>query len=233
MRREQVVPPVMVHHLAGFAGQRHIDRLADRLGGLGAELHDAEIAEIGAVDQPEPAVGAHHQAGIDAIAVLIAVRAADVHRLAVGEIRRSGIEGLVPHGIDPGMIAEIVGAVAGGIHHKVAVTDLDRIGRDTATGADGTVMPGPSVLGDEAAAAGSERIIFAVAFDDGGRVMDIGTPRLGEGRDGKKQGRQGGKCILLHITSSFWGVRRRAYNPSRGVRFRPRNAGRRWPSPGR
>jgi hypothetical protein len=58
-----------------------------------------------------------------------------------------------------------------------------------AAGADGAVMPGPAVLRDEAAGACAESIVFAVALDDRGRVVDVDVADLG--RSGNRiQGRQ-------------------------------------------
>jgi hypothetical protein len=83
------------------------------------------------------------------------------------------------------------GAIAGRIDDKITVADLDSIGGDSAAGADSAAVPIPTVLGDKASAAGSESIVLAVAFDDGGRVMDVWTPYLCGSHDGEEQCREG------------------------------------------
>ena len=52
-------------------------------------------------------------------------------------------------------------------------------------------MPVPAVLGNEAAATGTESIIFAVTLHDGGRVVDERSTDLCNGGLGCEEGNEG------------------------------------------
>ena len=78
VRGQQVIPAVVIDHVRGFAVDGDVHGLVDwnhPLAGLGIELHEADIAKIRAVGQPQLAVGGVQENGrIDRIAVLDAVR---------------------------------------------------------------------------------------------------------------------------------------------------------------
>ena len=55
MRRQQIIPAVVIDHVRCFAVNGKLTRLivgVDPLAGFGIELEQADVAEIGAVDQP-------------------------------------------------------------------------------------------------------------------------------------------------------------------------------------
>ena len=93
---------------------------------LGIELDQPDVAEIGAVGQPQPAVGGiQKDARIDGIAVLDAVGRGDhaaLFPLVVGGIR---VEGLAPYHVDGGF--GLRPDVRGDIH-VVAVADVNDVG---------------------------------------------------------------------------------------------------------
>ena len=192
MGAQQVVPAVLVHQGRGLAVDGDVDGLVagDPLARFGIQLDDADGAEIGAVRAPEASGGGIEQEGrVDGPAVFVIPRPGHEFGLGVAEVGGLGIQGLGPHGGDVAAGLALGAGIAGAVGHEVAVADLDDVRGHAAAGADGAVMPGPAVLRDEAAGACAESIVFSVALDDRGRVVDVDVADLG--RSGNRiQGRQ-------------------------------------------
>ena len=142
----------------------------EALAGLGIEFDQPDVAEIRAVDQPQPAVGGiQKDARIDGIAVFDAVRRGDhaaFFPLVVGRIR---VEGLVRDHVDGGfgLRPDVRGYI-----HVVAVADVNDVGGQPAARERGAAFPGPAVIGDQGRTAGAVGVEFAVAPHDGGGVVD-------------------------------------------------------------
>ena len=154
---KQVVPAVMVGHLGCFAGQGDIDRLAAFLGEscLRVELEYPYVSEICPVAEPQPSVRAHEESGVDAVAVFETVRTGDIYGLRILEVRRFGIHGVVPHHVDPRLVSVAYASICDGVDHEVAVSYLDCIGCDTATGTHCAALPVPAVFRQESSASGT------------------------------------------------------------------------------
>ena len=187
---EEVVPAVIVGHHSGLAVDGDVDGLAalETMSGLGIELDLADESEVGAVDAEEPAgAGVEEEADVDGVAVFVNERRCHFHGFGVLEIRGIRVESLVPHGQDAACVTAAETAAGGAVADEIPVTDLYCVRCCAAAGADCAAVPDPAVLGDEAAAAGAEGVVLAVALHDGGRVMDIGCSDLcGKGLGSEK-----------------------------------------------
>ena len=201
MGGQQVVPAVMVGHLGCFAGQGDIDRLAAFLGEpcLRVELEYPYVSEICPVAEPQPPVRSHEESGVDAVAVFETVRTGDIYGLRVLEVRRFGIHGVVPHHVDPRLVSVAYASLCDGVDHEVAVSYLDRIGRDTATGTHCAALPVPAVFRQEPSASGSQCIVFPVTFDYRRRVVYVGLSGLGVQGEGSRKESAYGKQAFFHI----------------------------------
>ena len=158
VRAQQVIPAVAIDQVGGFHVDGDVDRLVavDALAGLGIEFDDADVAEVGAVGEPQLALGIEER-GIDRVAVLDAVAGRDDADVVKFEVGRFRIERLGPHDLDVAGVAAGHAAAAHRIGDVVAVADLDDVGRDAAAGADRSRVPGPAVVGDQPAAARCRR----------------------------------------------------------------------------
>ena len=173
VRGQQVIPAIVIDHVGRFAVDGEVAGLVvgvEALARLGIELDQPDVAEIGAVDQPQPAVvGIQKDARVDGIAVFDAVRRGDhaaFFPLVVGRIR---VEGLAPDHVDRGF--GLRPDVRGDIH-VVAVADVNDVGGQPAARERGPASPGPAVVGDQGRAAGAVGVEFAVAPHDRGGVVD-------------------------------------------------------------
>ena len=90
------------------------------------------------------------------------------------EVGGFGIERLGPHDVDIAGVSARHSAASRGIGHVVAIADVDDVGGHAAAGTHGPAVPGPAVVGDQAAAAGAEGVILAVALHDGRGIVDVG-----------------------------------------------------------
>ena len=128
VRGQQVVEAVVEDHGGGLAVDREIAGRVVRVfarARLGIELDEADVAEVGAVDQPQSAVARiEEHAGIDRIAVLDAVRRGDHPALfpfVVGGLR---VERPGPDHVDRrlGLRADVGGDV-----HVVAIANVNDV----------------------------------------------------------------------------------------------------------
>jgi hypothetical protein len=83
-------------------------------------------------------------------------------------------------------------AAADGIGDVITLTDLDDVGRDAAAGPFAAALPGPAIIGDEAAGSGAKGVIFAIRLSDGRRIVDEGLARkLRKGWRDSQTGQEG------------------------------------------
>ena len=88
-------------------------------------------------------------------------------------------------------------AAARGIGHVVAIPDVDDVGGHSAAGTHGSAVPGPAVVGYQAAAAGAESVILAIALNDGRGIVDVGFAVQRQCRTRQhKEEKQGGEPLL-------------------------------------
>ena len=205
VRSQQIVIAVAVEQCGGFHVDRDIDRLVACAPGTrcGIELDHADIAEIGAVAQPQPPVG-EEEGGIDRIGVFDAVALGNDADIMISESGRAGVKRVRPHHLDLAGMAAVHAAAADRIGDIVAIADVDDVGRDPAAGTNATAMPAPAVFGHQATAPCAERIIFPVRQRDRRGIMDKGLAlQLGSGGARQcEQGRQDGNRSVLHGISN-------------------------------
>ena len=196
VRGQQVIPAIVIDHVGRFAVDGEVARFVIRvfaLTGLGIELDQPDVAEIRAIDQPQPAVGGiQKDARVDGIAVFDAVRRGDhaaLFPLVVGGIR---VEGLVRDHVDGGfgLRPDIRGDI-----HVVAVAEVNDIGGQAAARERGAAFPGPAVIGNQRPTARAVGVELAVAQRDGGGVVD---PELAVQRQRQRSQRENGcqKCVF-------------------------------------
>jgi hypothetical protein len=173
VRRQKVVEAVVEDHGGGLAVDREI---AGCVAGVfararpGIELDEADVAEVGAVDQPQPAVARiEEHTRIDRVAVLDAVRRSDHPALfpfVVGGLR---VERPGPDHVDRrlGLRADV-----GGDIHVVPIANVNDVRRQTATRERRAAPPRPAVVRDQRAAAGPVGVEPLVALDDRRRVVN-------------------------------------------------------------
>ena len=183
VRGQQVIPAIVIDHVGGFAVDGEIAGLVvgvAALARLGIEFDQPDVAEIGAVDQPQPAVvGIEKDARIDGVAVFDAVGRGDhaaFFPFVVGRIR---VEGLAPDHVDGGfgLRSDIRGDV-----HVVAVADVNDVGRQSAARERGPASPRPAVVRDQRSAARAVGVELAVAHARSwrGRESRFGRPAQGQ-----------------------------------------------------
>ena len=90
------------------------------------------------------------------------------------EVGRFGVERLGPHDVDLAGVPTGQTAASHGIGHVVTIADLDDVGRHAAAGAHGPAVPGPAVVGDQAAAAGAESVVLAIGLNDRRGIVNVG-----------------------------------------------------------
>ena len=75
MGAQEVVPAIAIHHFGCLAVNGYVYRLiaGKATAGSGIQLHDADVAEIGAVSAEETALGSHQEADIDGVAVFVSL----------------------------------------------------------------------------------------------------------------------------------------------------------------
>ena len=157
----------------------------------GIELDEADVAEVGAVDQPQSAVvGIEKHTRIDRIAVLDAVRRSDhpaLFPLVVGGLR---VERLRPDHVDRrlGLRADV-----GGDIHVVPIANVNDVRRQTATRERCAPPPRPAVVRDQRAAAGAVGVEPVVAPDDRRRVVnaDLAVEALRQRGRRKEESQEG------------------------------------------
>ena len=173
VRGQQVIPAIVIDHVGGFAVDGEVAGLVvgvEALAGLGIEFHQPDVAEIGAVDQPQPAIGGiEKDARIDGVAVFDAVRRGNHAALFPFVVGRIRIEGLAPDHVDRGLGLR---PDVGGDIHVVAVADVNDVGGQPAARERGPAPPGPAVVGDQRRTAGAVGVELAVAQHDGGGIVD-------------------------------------------------------------
>jgi hypothetical protein len=173
VRRQEVIEAVAEEHGGGLAVDREVaGRVAHVLARArpGIELDEADVAEVGAVDQPEPAVvGIEEHARIDRIAVLDAIRRSDHPALlpfVVGGLR---VERPVPDQVDGrfGLRSDV-----GGHIHVVPIANVEDVRGQAATRERCAPPPRPAVVRDQRGAAGAVGVEPVVTADDRRRVVN-------------------------------------------------------------
>src|ERR1017187_9890333 len=164
MGGQQVIPAIVIYHVGGLAVDGEVAGLivrVDALARLGIKFHQPNVAEIGAVGQPQPAAcRIQKYTWIDGIGVFHAIGrgyAAAFFPLIVGGTR---VEGLAPDHVDGGFR---LSPDVGGNIDVVAVAEVSDVGAQSAAGEGGPGMPGPAVVGTQRRTAGTIGIVFAVA----------------------------------------------------------------------
>ncbi len=174
VRGEQVVPALVIDQVRCFAVDRDVHGLVARVetrAGLGIELDQPDVAKIGAIDQPELAVGGvQKDPGIDGIAELDAIGRGDDPGLLPLVVGRIGVEGLAPYHVDGGLG---LGPDVRGNIQAVAVAEMDDVGSHSTTAGRDSATPGPAIVGDQACTAGAIGVEPPVAPDEGGGIVDL------------------------------------------------------------
>ena len=138
MGAEQVVPSVAVDEVCGFAVDGYVEGFVacHALACLGVELYEAYVAEICAVADPEAACGGvEEQAWVDGIVVFQSVGCCHLDGFGIFELRRLGVERLVPHGQDASVVSAAEASACGSVDDEVAVAYLEHVGCCTSAGA--------------------------------------------------------------------------------------------------
>ena len=185
MGAQKVIPSVVVHHCGGLAVPGHVygfvaGETATR---HRVQFHLADVSEVCSVCAEKPASGGiQHQAKVYGVAILVREGLSYAEGLGVLEIRRIGVQGLVPHNHNGVGVSASQSASEGVVSYQVPVAQLYGVRGGSAARAHATAVPGPAVLRAETAAACSKRIVLAVALDNCGWIVNEWLPRLGKRR---------------------------------------------------
>ncbi len=149
VRDQQVIPAIVINHDRGFAVDRDVAGLfigVEALARLGIKLHQPDVAEIGAVYEPQPlGIGIKKDARINRIAVLDPVRGGHYAALFPFVVRGIRIEGFVREQVD----VRLRWTAVGGDIQKVAVANVNDVRSQSASREPSALPPSPTVIGDE------------------------------------------------------------------------------------
>ncbi len=217
MGDEQVVPAIAGDHDRRFGVDRDVDRLpigVQALAGLRVQLDETDIAEVGAVGQPQRAVGrVAEDPGIDGVAVLDAVGPDHGSRVFPFVVGRLGVERPPDQQADRRLrlrsrrrvIEEVFVADADDVRRPgVVAAARDHAGAGLPAGHSrhdaARPPPRPAVIRDGHGQAGARGVdvVLAALSDHRRRVVE--TRLAVEGRDWNGEETRGGHCDTpLHL----------------------------------
>ena len=187
---QQVVPAVVIDRNGGFGVDRDVHRRAVRvtaLSGLGIQLDQPDVTEVGPIREPQPPVGGEQHARINGIAVFDAIGPDDRPAIFPVVVRRGRIERFADEQPDRRLRLR----ARRGVVEKEFIADVDDVRRPGVVSAAGEhrgsglaigqrghqrarATPGPAVIGsqDRKAVAGAESVVAARVRDDRRGIVD-------------------------------------------------------------